>query len=147
MEWHMGHKIRVDASAWIFFSLMILLLPLKWVWAAIFAAAVHECFHLAALACLRIPVYSLNIGGRGAVLETGGMRPGQELLCALVGPVGSFLLVLMLHRFPRLALCGLAQGTFNLIPTTSSDGWRAVRSLIALLPGKSPCKQGKEGVQ
>ena len=143
----MGHKIRVDASAWIFFSLLILLLPMNWVCAAMLAAAVHEGFHLAALACFRIPVYSLNIGGWGAVLETGGMRPGQELLCALAGPMGSLMLVLLLRILPRTALCGLVQGIFNLIPLGESDGARILQCARELYCGKKPCKQGKEGVQ
>lgn len=140
-------RIRVEGSAWILFAVLILLLPLNWVLASVTAATVHELFHLFFLKLSRVPVYSLRIGGRGALLETGTMESRQEFFCALAGPMGSLMLILLLRILPRTALCGLVQGIFNLIPLGESDGARILQSAMGLYYGKKPCKQGKEGVQ
>ena len=81
------------------------------------------------------------------MLETGSMTIREELLCALAGPAGSLSLLLVSEWIPRIALCGMVQGLFNLIPAGNLDGGRVLRCLIALLFGKKPCKQEKEGVQ
>lgn len=143
----MPDKLSVAPEAWILLAALLLVLPVSWVAAAAAAGAVHEWFHLAALRWCRVPVYRMRIGPRGAALETGLMTPGQELLCALAGPAGSLLLLSAISLFPRLALWGLVQGLFNLIPLGSSDGRRALNGAIGLLRGKIPCKEGKEGVQ
>lgn len=123
------------------------MLPLRWVVAAILAAAVHEVSHLLALYLLGIRVFGITVGGRGAVLETDSLTDGQELLCALAGPLGSFLLLLFAAWIPRVAICGLCQGLYNLIPLGNLDGGRVLRSLVNLVHRKKPCKQGKERVQ
>ena len=123
------------------------MLPLRWVVAAILAAAVHEVSHLLALHLLGIPVFGITIGGRGAVLETDSLSEGEELLCALAGPLGSFLLLLFAVWIPRVAICGLCQGLYNLIPLGNLDGGRVLRALVNLVHRKKPCKQGKERVQ
>lgn len=140
-------RIRVEGSAWILFAVLLLLLPLNWVLASVVAAAVHEWFHLICLKLCRVPVHVLRIGGRGALLEAGPMEGWQELFCALAGPMGSLMLVLLIHVFPRTALCGLVQGLYNLIPLGESDGSRILKWAMGLHCGKKPCKQGKEGVQ
>lgn len=128
-------------------GLLILSLPLNWIGSAFLAALVHECSHLTALRIFHVPVFRLEIGAAGAVLETGSMTIREELLCALAGPAGSLSLLLVSEWIPRIALCGMVQGLFNLIPAGNLDGGRVLRCLIALLFGKKPCKQEKEGVQ
>ena len=147
MVWNTRPEIRVEASAWIFFSVLILMLPLNWVLAVFMAALIHELCHFAVLRILRVPVFAMRIGGRGAAMETGSMTQFQELLCTLAGPVGSFMLLLLVRIFPRLAICGLIQGIYNLIPLYPMDGGRIARCAIAVLRGKSHCKREKLGVQ
>ena len=146
-EWNMRHKIRVEASAWILLSLLLVSVPLNWVLGAVTAAAVHELCHIAMLRILNISVDQIRIGARGAVMDTAPMEPKQELLCALSGPAGSLLLSLFLIRAPRIALCGLVQGIFNLLPLFPMDGGRVLRCLISLLEGKIPCKRKHLRVQ
>ena len=143
----MRHRIRVEASAWIFLSILMVSVPLNWVLSAMAAAAVHELCHIAMLQIFGISVGEIRIGARGAVLDTAAMEPKQELLCALAGPAGSLLLSLFLLVVPRIALCGLVQGIFNLVPLYPLDGGRILRCLISLRNGKIPCKRRKVGVQ
>jgi len=140
-------EIRVEGSAWIFLAVLILLLPLSWVLSALTAALIHELSHILMLKLLCVPIFGIRVGARGAVLSTGAMTNQQELLCALAGPVGSFSVLILIRLFPRLALCALVQGLYNLLPFYPMDGGRAVRSGILLLLGKRPCKRKKVGVQ
>lgn len=143
----MPRKICAGASFWITLALLTLILPLNWLLAALLAAAFHELGHLVLLRFFAVPVYGLRIRAGGAILDTGTMEPWEELICALAGPAVSFLLFLLVHLFPRLALCALIQGIFNMLPLGGLDGARAARSAFCLVRGKSPCKQGKMRVQ
>ena len=125
-------EFEILPSAYIALAAAILMLPWDWLLSAIMAAGFHECCHLAAIACCRVPVRQIRIGGFGASIETGIMTPSQELLCALAGPLGSVSLVLFIRRFPLLGLLGLAQGLFNLLPIYPLDGGRVLGSIFML---------------
>ena len=56
------------------------------------------------------------------------MPPGRELLCALAGPAGSLLLAML--PVPKLALCALIQGMFNLLPLEGLDGGRILGCIL-----------------
>ena len=140
-------KINISGSFWILLAIQILTLPLNWVVSAFLAASFHELCHILTLRFLHIPIFTLRLEVSGAILDTGPMETHEEFLCALAGPLGSFFLLLGLRHFPRMAICGLIQGIFNLIPLGNLDGGRMLRCAIRLLPGKRPCKRDKVGVQ
>lgn len=143
----MPPKVNISGSFWILLAIQILTLPLNWVVSAFLAAAFHELCHILTLRFLHIPIYTLRLKASGATLETGFMDDKREFLCALSGPVGGLSLLLGLRLFPRVAICGLIQGLFNLIPLGSLDGSRMIRCAIRLLTGKRPCKRDKLRVQ
>lgn len=89
-------------------------------------------------------------------METLPMSTGRELIAVLAGPAASLLLLSLVRVFPRVAICGLIQGIYNLLPIYPLDGGKALRCLMALVeekgffsrhPGKIPCKAGKQRVQ
>ena len=122
--------IRFQPSAFFLMAALILLLPLDWLLAAVFAAAMHELGHLAAIkAFVRRPVF-ISIGMLGASIYTGPLNNKEEFLCAAAGPSASLMLLFLCRLSPKVALCGLVQGMFNLIPLYPLDGGRMVLCLL-----------------
>lgn len=131
----MGKHIEIDTAVFLLGCIFLLTVPLNWFFAAIFAAAVHELFHAAAIRITGGQIYHFRIGVLGAVMETNLPGRKEEIVCAMAGPCGSFLLLILCHSFPRAALCGLVQGAYNLLPVYPLDGGRI---LFCILQGCCP---------
>lgn len=127
--------LQIEAGACLLGAMCLYLLPVQWVLGALTAGVVHEIGHLMVLAWIKVPVYSITLRGMGAKIETGPMTPGQELICALAGPLCSFSMLFLCGIFPEAALWGLVQGLFNLLPLYPMDGGRVLRSIL----GKKSC--------
>ena len=126
----MGRFLRIKPEAFFLGAMCLYLLPFQWVIGASAAAVVHEIAHLAALRITGASICSVTVGALGAKIETGPLEAGQEVLCSLAGPLGSFSMLLFCRVFPEAALWGLAQGLFNLIPVYPMDGGRAIRCFL-----------------
>lgn len=126
-------QISISAGALIAFAALLLLLPIQWVAAFICASIVHEGFHAIAIYLFRGIVRKIHIGATGAVIEADVRSGIPEILCAAAGPIASFSLLLLAGRFPRLAVCGLIHGIYNMLPLFPLDGGRVLRELIYLL--------------
>lgn len=137
MQTSHGNTMSVTPGFLIQLATAVLLLPFDWIVAWLFAAAFHEFCHYITLRSCGVRVYSIQIGFSGAIIETDAMLPKQELLAALAGPFGGFLLLLLLRIFPRIAICALLQSLFNLIPLHPFDGGRALRALFSCLRAKA----------
>ena len=134
--------IRPEFPFWgcIFFSLLLLTVPLPWVAAAVLAAAFHELCHVGAIYALGGRVGKISAGGSGARIEMEGLYGFREFLAAAAGPAGSFLLLVFLRNFPRLSICGFFQGAFNLLPVYPMDGGRMLCCLLQPILGEEKTK-------
>lgn len=124
-------QLRPTACIW--GALVLLVLPLRWIFAAVAAAVFHELCHYGALRLCGVGIGRITVGSGGAVMETEGMQAGKELICALAGPAGSLLLVLFAKWMPLMALCGFVQGIYNLLPLFPFDGGRVLNCSLELV--------------
>ena len=111
-------------------ALMLLLLPLKWLIAALFAAAFHEFCHWVMICLCRGRVTGLRIGTYGAVMHVEDLPPHKEFLCALAGPLGGFCLLFLAKWIPRTAFCAFVQSAYNLLPLFPLDGGRILKCFL-----------------
>ena len=126
-------RMGISAGACFLLALMLLVLPLQWICAAIIAAVFHELCHILAVYACGGRVRRCYIGSGGALLEAGPMPPIRELICVLTGPLGGFLLLLVIRLFPRLALCGAFHSIYNLLPLNGLDGGSALQRIAWML--------------
>lgn len=130
-------RIGISAAACIFFALSLLILPLKWIFAALTAAAFHELCHAGAVLLLGGHIQSLKIGKNGAVMSVSALSRKGELLAALAGPLGSALLILLFRWFPRVAFCGMVHCVYNFLPIYPLDGGRIIHCLTGRFSSKA----------
>ena len=135
--------MKVDWIACVLAAIAILILPLNWILAGMLASAFHELCHYLAVKAMGGSVLGVRIIAWGAVIETSSMSPGRELFCVLAGPVGGLLLLLVSRWAPRVAICGVLQSAYNILPVYPLDGGRAVGCVVELLPERYR-KYGRE---
>lgn len=114
-------------------ALAVLVLPLQWFIAIVLAAAFHELCHYLAICFCGGQIVGISADMRGAKLEVVGLSNQQELFCALAGPAGGLLLLLLIRWIPRTAICGVFQSLFNLLPIYPLDGGRALKCGMELI--------------
>ena len=125
--------LRLTAGSCIFAALLLLVLPIQWVFAAVLAAGLHELCHICAIRLCGSEIRHITLSGRGAVIEAEPMSYGKEFFCALAGPAGGLLLLLLARWLPRVAVCAGVQSLYNLLPVYPLDGGRALRCGAVLL--------------
>ncbi len=120
-------RFGVSPFACIMLAMMLLILPIKWIFAALVAALIHEAFHAAAILICGGRIDTVAFGSGGAVMEACQMSRGKELLCSLAGPIGGLIMILFARWLPRIAVCAAFQSFYNLLPVYPLDGGRALR--------------------
>jgi stage IV sporulation protein FB len=117
--------------------LLIFLLPLRWLAAVILAACIHELGHYIAVHLCGGNVHSFHLGSSGAVMHASGLTTYQEILCLLAGPLVGLLPLLLYRTLPAVALCGLIQTLYNLLPVYPLDGGKILHNIILICGGSN----------
>lgn len=133
-------KIGISGGACLLFAFSLLVLPLRWILAALIAAIVHEACHALAVYLCGGRLCSVTVGKGGAIMVATPMTVTRELICTLSGPAGSALIILVFPWFPRVAFCSAVHCLYNLLPIFPLDGGRALRCATEKL---SPIRQQK----
>ena len=126
-------KIGISAGACLLFAFSLLVLPLRWILAALIAAIVHEAFHALAVYLCGGKLCTLVVGKEGAVMVASPMSCTRDFLCTMAGPLGSALMILTFPWMPRVAFCSAVHCMYNLLPIYPLDGGRALRCMIGRL--------------
>ena len=114
-------------------ALLVLILPLKWLLSAFLAAAFHELCHIFLIYLLGGNISKIRLHPFGAEITANLSDCFQELLASAAGPFGSFLLLFFSNHIPEIALCGLVQGIYNLLPLYPMDGGRILFCILSMI--------------
>ncbi|HEX7829375.1 MAG TPA: M50 family metallopeptidase [Thermoanaerobaculia bacterium] len=123
---------------------------LLWVPILFISVLVHEIAHAAAFALFGFGSSHIVLTGMGGVTynDSRNVRPWQDVLISVAGPIASFALLFLTWWFmstrigstdkmlvallPRMAVANLYWGIFNLIPLSPLDGGHATRSFFRM---------------
>ncbi len=129
-------RIEIRPEFLIGLCLCFLLIPIKWIAAWLIAAAVHECAHLLCVKLLGGRVEKISVWGSGAQIRAQVCGKGRSFLCVLAGPLSGLLLLIFAECFPRVAVCGLIQSIFNMLPIYPLDGQKLLLGVLTNIFGR-----------
>lgn len=130
--------IQFDYRLCFLAALLLMILPLDWLLSAVIAAVFHELCHIFLLWMLNGNIQSVKLGAEGCVIEATGIGEVGQFLSILAGPLGSLALVLFCRTAPKIGVCGLIHGLYNLLPVLPLDGGRLLQLLLyRICPGKA----------
>lgn len=122
-------NISADRGFFPVLALMLLLFPVRFLAGVLLAALCHELGHILAVKLSGGCILAIRLRSFGARIEASPLPPGRAALCALAGPAAGALTIFTYKTFPELALAGLVQTVFNLLPVYPLDGGRALRNI------------------
>lgn len=130
--------IQLDPFCCIAAACLILILPLDWLLSAVTAALVHEFCHILFVLLMGGRIRRIRISISGIAIECDEIGDIPKLLSILAGPAGSLCLFLFRRTIPKIAVCGLLHGLYNLLPVLPLDGGRLLQLLFyRLFPQKT----------
>lgn len=123
-------SVTLKLNTYIYFVLLLFLVPIKWLLAWLTAVSFHEFCHWVSVKLCGGEIYGLTVGIGGANMECTPLSNGKRLFAVLSGPIGGFALVLLGRWIPRTALCSWLLSVYNLLPMLPLDGGRALEILV-----------------
>ena len=128
----MVHKTKISPGFCVMMALMLVVVPIRWFSAMLIAASFHEFCHYITIRLFTGYKTGVRLYSYSARMDLPDLGRGQELLCAIAGPLGGLILFSFANIFPRLAICGLIQSLYNLLPVYPLDGGRALSCILAM---------------
>lgn len=133
-------KITVSLGFFVTPVFMLLIGAAQVLPAILFAAALHEAGHIAALLLFQVPVEEIRFTLFGAEIRADlqYLPYWKDMICTLAGPAVNLLAAFLFARLAGEYILGganLVQGLFNLLPLTGLDGARFLQSLFSVIFG------------
>ncbi len=122
--------IQIDFPVYWITALLLLTFPLDWILAVTFAAVFHEICHILMVLLMKGSIVKIRVHPSGCEIDACRMGQWQQFVSILAGPLGSFSLLVLCRMVPKIAICGLLQGLYNMIPVLPLDGGRLLRLLL-----------------
>lgn len=129
---HNKISITLSPAAYVFLALVVVILPLKFLFTWLVCIVVHEASHIIMVFLCKGKVESIRFSLIGAQITANDLTVKKEISCILAGPTGSFLLLALLRFCPLIAFGGFVQGIFNLLPLMNLDGGRVLHGILSL---------------
>lgn len=123
-------KITLNLSIYLYFAILIMILPAKWIIAWLIAVCFHEACHYIAIKLCGGHSEQLHAGFGGAVISCSGLTSKKQLFSLLAGPIGGLIPVFLGRFFPRVALCSWVLSVYNLLPILPLDGGQALQLIL-----------------
>lgn len=125
-----SYKMAKGAS-YLFLALTLLILPMRWLWAMLIAAVVHEMGHIVAVKAFGGKIHGFTCRWEGALIHASMDSRWKEVVSILAGPCAGAVLALFCRWIPRVAILAAVQTLFNFLPVYPLDGGRLIRCLGA----------------
>lgn len=122
--------VSVRSSTYIYWAVLLFIIPLPWLFAWLFAMIFHEFAHWLSVRLCGGRVDSVVIGVGGMNMHCNELTDKKLLLCILCGPLSGFLLALLGRWLPRIAVCGWLLSMYNLLPLLPLDGGKVMQILL-----------------
>lgn len=123
-------KIYIERSVFWLTAVLLLFVPLKWLFAMALAAMVHELGHILAVGILGGEISSIRVGTGEACIEASIDSIRRAAVCTLAGPAANILLLLFYRWLPRTAICSAIQFLYNMLPIYPLDGGRLLQMAV-----------------
>lgn len=129
------HKtvIRLEPELCWLLSILLLTVPVRWLFGWFLAVIIHELGHYIALTAFGIPVPAITFGLRGAVMQIRELSRTETVICAASGPAAGLMLLLLSRWVPIVSVFGFLQSIYNLLPIPGHDGDRVLWGVCHLL--------------
>ena len=124
--------ISISPQLCIFAAVLLLTVPLPWLLGWLLAVMIHELSHCIMLSLCGKRIEHVIFAINGAKIQTEALSNWQTLLCALAGPAGGLILLLLTDIFPQAALCSVLLSVYNLLPICPLDGGRAFLAFLRI---------------
>lgn len=141
MRRRINNGFSISFAACVVAAFFVLIVPLRWIVAAVFAGLIHELCHYWMIRLCGGIVDRITIDWDGITMDTSALSPGKEFLCTFAGPAGELCLMLAFRHLPRTAVCALFHAAYNLLPVYPLDGGRILKCVLEILLPKQAAEK------